>query len=262
MCLEAKSVKMVIMAAAFCVWFVSLPGSGEAAYEPLFSMKDALQAAAKERPEQEKLTRPAGAVLSYPGRQVRFAVSDPEIAEILQEKGEYAVRLRKPGKVLVHVIFPRGNGELPLVRQLQCEVTGSQTERADTAASQYARQVLELCNAERKQAGLAPLKLDEELAGYAEIRVEEATRKFAHVRPNGKYCSSVMPFSYFSRFRKYGENLAGGQLTPAEAVQGWMNSPGHRANILNPRYKLLGVAYAYRPDSRYKHYWVQQFGTR
>lgn len=259
---EAKSVKMVIMATALCVWLVSLPGWSEAAYEPSFSMKKAVHDASKAVPEREKLTRPVGAVLSYRGRQASFAVSDPEIAEILQENGEYIVRLRRPGKVLVQVVFPRENGALPLVRQLQCEVTGSQAGSADTAASQYARQVLELCNVERKQAGLAPLQMDEELAGYAEIRAEETTRKFSHVRPNGKYCSSVVPFSYFSRFRQYGENLAGGQLTPVEAVQGWMNSPGHRANILNPRYKLLGVAYAYRPDSQYKHYWVQQFGTR
>ena len=54
MCLEAKSVKMMILAAAFCVWFVSLPSSGEAAYEPLFSMKDALQAAAKRGQSERK----------------------------------------------------------------------------------------------------------------------------------------------------------------------------------------------------------------
>ena len=224
-------------------------------------MREAVQEASQERPEREELTRPAGAVLSYPGRQARFAVSDPEIAEIFKEKGEYGVRLARPGQVLVHVVFPRKGGELPLVRQLQCQVTGGKFPE-ETAASRYARQVLELCNAERKKAGLSPLQLDEELTGYAQIRAEETTRKFSHVRPNKKYCSSIVPFSYFGRFRRYGENLAGGQLTAEEAVQGWMNSPGHRANILNPRYKLLGVAYAYRPDSQYKHYWVQQFGTR
>lgn len=250
------------LAAALYLLTAFLPVASEAAYKPTFSMKEAVQDASKAVPEREKITRSLGAVLSYPGRQVSFAVSDPEIGEIFQENGEYRVRLRRPGKVLVHVVFPQGNGALPLVRQLECEVTGQQSGKDSTAASRYARQVLKLCNEERKKAGLEPLRLDEELTGYAEIRAEETTRKFAHVRPNGKYCSSIIPFSYFTRFRHYGENLAGGQTTPEQAVQGWMNSPGHRANILNPRYKLLGLAYVYRPDSQFKHYWVQQFGTR
>lgn len=251
------------LAAALSLLFLPLPGScGADGYKPSFSMKDAVEEAAREVPEREELTRPVGTVLSYPGRQPAFAVSDPEIAEIFQENGEYRVRLQRPGKVLVHAVFPRPGGELPLVRQLLCEVTGTGKSKGSTAAAHYAERVLELCNVERQKAGLAPLRLEAELTGYAEIRVEETTRKFAHVRPNGKYCSSIMPFSYYSRFRHYGENLAGGQFTPEQAVQGWMNSPGHRANILNPKYKLLGVAYAYRPDSQFKHYWVQQFGTR
>ena len=101
-----------------------------------------------------------------------------------------------------------------------------------------------------------------ELAGYADIRAEETTRKFAHVRPNHKMYGSVVQFSYFTVFRRTGENLAGGQLTPEQAMEGWMNSPPHRENIMNPDYTLLGVAYVYRPDSKYKHYWVQHFGTR
>ena len=253
---------LAALVAVFCFLSLSLLGLGEAAYEPIFDMKKTLEEASKEALQEERLNRPAGSVLSYPGQRASFAVTDPEIGEIFRENSEYRVRLLKPGKVVVYAVFPRGEGELPLVRRLQCEVTGGRSQGDDTAAGGYARQVLELCNAERKKAGLTSLQLDEELAGYAEIRAEEATRKFSHVRPNGKYCSSIMPFSYFARFRQYGENLAGGQLTPEQAMEGWMNSPGHRANILNPRYKLLGVAYVYRPDSRYRHYWVQQFGTR
>ena len=56
-----------------------------------------------------------------------------------------------------------------------------------------------------------------------------------------------------------GENIAAGSATPETVVKQWMNSPGHRANILNSDYEELGVGYAYKSGSEYGHYWVQMF---
>ena len=56
-----------------------------------------------------------------------------------------------------------------------------------------------------------------------------------------------------------GENLAGGQRTPKQVVEAWMDSPTHRANILNKDFRELGVVYYYQANSKYKHYWVQHF---
>ena len=57
-----------------------------------------------------------------------------------------------------------------------------------------------------------------------------------------------------------GENIAAGQTSPAQVVQGWMTSPGHCKNIMNPQYKYLGVGYFFAPGSQYKHLWTQNFG--
>jgi uncharacterized protein YkwD len=57
-----------------------------------------------------------------------------------------------------------------------------------------------------------------------------------------------------------GENIAAGHRTPREVVQGWMDSPGHCLNIMEPRYRFLGVGYYQRSDDRMVHYWTQNFG--
>lgn len=122
-------------------------------------------------------------------------------------------------------------------------------------ADDVAQQVLALVNGERRKAGVAPLKLSAELQSAAAIRAEEITRRFSHTRPDGTKCSTVIPNGKYTM----GENIAAGNNTAAKVVQQWMNSPGHRANILRSDYTELGVGYAYKENSQYKHYWVQIF---
>ncbi len=62
------------------------------------------------------------------------------------------------------------------------------------------------------------------------------------------------------RPRTWGENIFAGPRTPAEVVDGWMKSPGHCVNIMNPRFRFLGVGYASVPGSTYTNYWTQDFG--
>ena len=59
--------------------------------------------------------------------------------------------------------------------------------------------------------------------------------------------------------RTWGENIFAGPSTPAEVVDGWMKSPGHCENIMNPRFRFLGVGYASVPRSTYTNYWTQDF---
>jgi uncharacterized protein YkwD len=58
-----------------------------------------------------------------------------------------------------------------------------------------------------------------------------------------------------------GENIAAGNATAAQTMTQWMNSDGHCANIMNPKYKQLGVGYWYNASSKYRHYWTQNFGA-
>ena len=128
--------------------------------------------------------------------------------------------------------------------------------RGEPDSSNFAEEVLELVNIERARAGVAPLRLSEELTERANIRAEEIVELFSHTRPDGTSCFTVFQGL---NYRTCGENIAAGSSTPAEVVDQWMNSPGHRANILNGNFKYLGLGYCYDENGEYDHYWVQLF---
>ena len=133
-------------------------------------------------------------------------------------------------------------------------VTPAVTPAVDNS---FEMQVLNLCNAERAKYGLAPLTWDAaNLAPGAAVRVQEITVYFSHTRPDGTRC-----FTAISNPGWVSENIAAGQGTPQEVVNAWMNSSGHRANILNVRATKMGVGYVYVPGSMYGHYWVQMFSS-
>lgn len=120
----------------------------------------------------------------------------------------------------------------------------------------YARQVVVLVNEERKKAGLNELKIDAGLEKAALIRAKETEKSFSHTRPDGKGFSTVLTENGIS-FRGSGENIAWGQSTPEIVMNGWMNSSGHRANILNSKFTKIGVGYYIGANGR--KYWTQLF---
>ena len=119
-----------------------------------------------------------------------------------------------------------------------------------------AKEILRLVNIERVKAGCKPLKLSRELFRPAAIRAREITKVFSHTRPNGLPFNSTF---YGIDYNIVGENIAAGQTSCEMVVKQWMDSPGHRANILNKKFKYLGVGYFYNKNTRYKHFWVQHF---
>lgn len=120
----------------------------------------------------------------------------------------------------------------------------------------YALQILELVNAERANAGLSPLKLDLDITAAANIRAVEIKQSFSHTRPNGSSFSTALTEQGVS-YRRSGENIAWGQKSPEQVMNGWMNSDGHRANILNPNFENIGIGYY--QDANGVNYWVQLF---
>ena len=122
-----------------------------------------------------------------------------------------------------------------------------------TMNQEYAFQVLDIVNQERKNEGLSELTMDKELLATAELRAEEITQSFSHTRPDGTSC-----FTAFTRGGYRGENIAYGYASPAAVMEDWMDSPGHKANILNKNYNSIGVG-CYYYDGAY--YWVQCFSS-
>jgi uncharacterized YkwD family protein/spore coat assembly protein SafA len=116
------------------------------------------------------------------------------------------------------------------------------------------QEVTKLVNVERTKVGLPALKSDWELARVAEYKSQDMRDKnyFSHTSPT--YGS---PFTMMKNFgityKSAGENIAKGQRTAAEVVQAWMNSEGHRANILSKNFTHIGVGYVEG------NYWTQMF---
>ena len=124
------------------------------------------------------------------------------------------------------------------------------------ATQNFPQEVLRLVNIERAKVGAEPLRFADDLAASAYVRATELPKKFSHTRPNGTRCFTAMPQN---GGHVLGENLAGGQTSPKQVVQAWMDSKTHRDNMLSKKFKEIGVVYYYQPNSKYKHYWVQHF---
>lgn len=125
----------------------------------------------------------------------------------------------------------------------------------ETEENSIILEVVKFTNNERAKHGLAPLEVHDELMNSAQIKSDDMSTNdyFSHQSPT--YGS---PFDLMKKlgitYRAAGENIAMGQRTAEEVVEAWMNSEGHRANILNSNFTHIGVGYA--PDGRY---WTQQF---
>ena len=124
----------------------------------------------------------------------------------------------------------------------------------DSYAKEFEAEVVRLVNIERKKAGLSELKHNWELSRVARYKSEDMRDKgyFSHTSPTYGSPFKMMK-SFGISYRTAGENIAKGQTTPAAVVKGWMNSPGHRANILNSSFTEIGVGYASG------NYWTQMF---
>lgn len=119
----------------------------------------------------------------------------------------------------------------------------------------YVLRIVELVNEERAQAGLNPVTLDASASQAAQVRAQEIVISFSHTRPDGRSCFTALEEQGI-RYRTAGENIAWGQRSPEQVMDAWMNSPGHRANILQESFTHIGVGY-YQENGI--NYWSQLF---
>ena len=128
--------------------------------------------------------------------------------------------------------------------------------------SGFVAQVVTLTNAERAKNGCGALTVNPVLTTIAQAHSADmaANDYFSHDSQSGASPFDRMAAAGY-QFSTAGENIAAGQGTPAAVMTGWMNSPGHRANILNCAFTEIGVGYATSASSQYPTYWTQDFGT-
>lgn len=199
-------------------------------------------------------------------KKVKWKTSKKSVATV-NAKGK--VTGKKAGKA---VVTAKVKG-----KTLKCKVTVTKKQAAKTAAKKQTakktnttgkkntttdislqKKVISIVNQNRKKQGLEALTMDEKLMKAAQDRAKELTKSFSHTRPNGTSC--------FTIFEKYkitpmasGENIAAGQRSAADVMDSWMNSQGHKENIMNNKFKKIGVGLVIVPNDMYSYYWVQMF---
>lgn len=129
-------------------------------------------------------------------------------------------------------------------------------DSSDADVHPYIKKVVDLVNAERAKEGLSPVILDSKVQAAAQVRAMECEKLFSHTRPDGSSFATALKEQNVS-YRRAGENIAWGQRTPQQVVTGWMNSPGHRANIMNPNFTTIGVGFY--QNAKGTNYWCQLF---
>ncbi len=133
-------------------------------------------------------------------------------------------------------------------------VTGT-TNSGSADSSSFEQQVVLLVNQQREANGLAPLTLSSELSNVARTKSQDMhdNNYFSHTSPS--YGSPFdMLTSFTISYSSAGENIAMGYTSPEAVMSAWMNSPGHRANILNASYTQIGIGYVASGN-----YWTQEF---
>ncbi|MER7952214.1 CAP domain-containing protein [Streptomyces sp. NPDC096079] len=127
-------------------------------------------------------------------------------------------------------------------------------------AAGFVRDVVELANAEREKAGCVPLRSEGHLRAAAQGHADDMAARdyYEHHSPDGRDAGDRISGAGYA-WSTWGENIHRGPRTPERAMEDWMNSPGHRANILNCAFRDIGVGVTLAANGPW---WVQDFGAR
>lgn len=136
-------------------------------------------------------------------------------------------------------------------------VTPTAKSACPAGNSAYAAQVVELINAQRANAGLSPLSVQSQLGSAAQLHSEDmaCNNYFSHSGLDSSTVATRIERQGY-HWSAAGENIGAGYSSPESVVSGWMNSDGHRANILSADFTEIGIGYAFGADSDYGAYWT------
>ncbi|MCU0570877.1 MAG: CAP domain-containing protein [Oculatellaceae cyanobacterium Prado106] len=170
-----------------------------------------------------------------------------------------------------HIQVAAGKGSNPYQLRVSTPASGSEGSSPDNSGGvqksvpSFADRVVELTNDFRRQNGLAPLMRNSKLEA-ASLEHSKSMALEDYFDHRGKDGSSPAERATKAGYnwRTIAENIAAGQRTPEAVVQAWINSPGHRANMLNTSIQEIGVGYFFLPNDtgveNYNAYWTQKFG--
>lgn len=130
--------------------------------------------------------------------------------------------------------------------------------------SDLERQTVAEVNRRRQANGCGSLTLNRELSVAAKRHSKDMATKnfFSHTGSDGSTFVQRIRDAGYVPYKQIAENLAAGYATPQSVVQGWMDSAGHRANMLNCAYRDIGVGLEINPNSQYRYYWTTTFGVK
>ncbi|HLZ08059.1 MAG TPA: CAP domain-containing protein [Chloroflexota bacterium] len=143
---------------------------------------------------------------------------------------------------------------------LSLSATPVETVFADDPTSE----VVATINGIRVENGLTPLVIQSQLVASAQAYAQAMARGgfFGHVAPNGSTMVTRNEAAGYTGWDFLEENIASGQTSVTDVVNAWLQSPQHRTSLLSPSARDTGVGFAYVPGSRFRYYWVEEFGKR
>ena len=181
--------------------------------------------------------------------EVTEAQSQTEAESTTQESTTEAPQTQAPTKAV-----PQAQKPTQAATKAPTQAPKSQAATPPKAITGFESEMLELCNQQRRANGKPELTLNKTLCANAAVRAEEISRDdwFSHQRPDGTTCFTAVTVDYMT----CGENIAYGTRTASATVAAWMDSPGHRANILSDEFTQAGFGCYERDGVRY---WTQFF---
>lgn len=180
-------------------------------------------------------------------KQVKWSTTNPSVASVTKEG---MILAKKEGKCKIKAKV----GGKTLTCKVEVDAIG------EIAPQETIDEIVALINKERVAQGKSKVVADTTLCEVAQLRAYDLTEVFSHTRPNGDNCFELLA-EYDYEYSAVGENIAAGQKCEAEVMTDWLNSPGHRRNIMNKKYTKVGIGLVKDEDSKYGYYWVQIFAN-
>jgi uncharacterized protein YkwD len=203
----------------------------------------------------------SGVLIAEP-RVVRSCVLGAILAPFVVSAAPYSIRYAAANENFVPAVGPHnGLGQSPCLVAAVADPQPTVAARAPSPTG-ITSAIVNLTNAKRRNGGLANLRASTSLMQAAQLQADQmaSLRRLEHVLPDAPYPAPADRLAAAGyAWRAYGENLASGRRSASETVTGWVNSPRHRANMMNRTFTEIGVGYA--TDSTGRPYYVQVFGT-